>query len=77
MLIKCFINKSNVCPTQEEVDAGAIIVQKAVPVLPEDSEESLSERILEMEWQAYPEALQLVASGKVKYGEDDRVVWQS
>ncbi|PIK51511.1 putative trifunctional purine biosynthetic protein adenosine-3-lik e, partial [Apostichopus japonicus] len=61
----------------EEVDAGAIIVQKAVPVLPEDSEESLTTRIRQMEWIAYPEALQLVASGKVRYGNDGKVEWQS
>lgn len=59
------------------MDAGAIIVQKAVPVFPEDSEESLTTRIRQMEWIAYPEALQLVASGKVRYGNDGKVEWQS
>uniref|UniRef100_A0AAR2JUJ4 Trifunctional purine biosynthetic protein adenosine-3 n=1 Tax=Pygocentrus nattereri TaxID=42514 RepID=A0AAR2JUJ4_PYGNA len=54
----------------EEVDAGAIIVQEPVPVLMNDTEESLSARILEAEHQAFPAALELVASGVVRLGED-------
>jgi phosphoribosylglycinamide formyltransferase-1 len=48
----------------EELDHGAIIVQKAVPVLPEDDEHSLAERILEQEHQAYTEAINIVLGGK-------------
>lgn len=48
----------------EELDHGAIIVQKAVPVLPHDDEHSLAERILEQEHVAYTEAINLVLSGK-------------
>lgn len=59
---------------QEEVDAGAIIVQEAVPVLGGDTEESLSERIREAEHRAFPAALELVASGAVRLGEDGRIV---
>ena len=47
----------------EEMDAGPIIAQGAVPVLPGDSEETLSARILAMEHRLYPLALKLVASG--------------
>ncbi|XP_040888462.1 trifunctional purine biosynthetic protein adenosine-3 isoform X2 [Toxotes jaculatrix] len=54
----------------EEVDAGAIIVQEAVPVLNSDTEESLSDRIREAEHRAFPAALELVASGAVRLGED-------
>jgi phosphoribosylglycinamide formyltransferase-1 len=44
----------------EELDHGAIIVQKAVPVLETDDEHSLAERILEQEHIAYSEAVNLV-----------------
>jgi len=47
----------------EEMDAGPIIAQGAVPVLAGDTEEALSERILAMEHRLYPLALKLVASG--------------
>ena len=48
----------------EELDHGAIIVQKAVPVLDTDDEHSLSARILEQEHSAYSEAIRLVLSGE-------------
>src|SRR5215813_13075080 len=48
----------------EELDHGAIIVQKAVPVLDTDDEHSLSARILEQEHIAYSEAIRLVLSGE-------------
>ena len=41
----------------EVVDHGAIIVQRAVPVLDDDTVESLSARVLEQEHIAYPEAI--------------------
>ncbi|XP_051557846.1 trifunctional purine biosynthetic protein adenosine-3-like [Myxocyprinus asiaticus] len=59
----------------EEVDAGAIIVQEAVPVLVNDTEDSLSERIREAEHRAFPAALELVASGSVKMRDDGRIMW--
>ncbi|MGA7327941.1 MAG: phosphoribosylglycinamide formyltransferase [Rhodomicrobium sp.] len=49
----------------EEMDAGPIVAQGAVPVLPIDDEETLSARILAMEHRLYPFALRLVASGSV------------
>ncbi|KAK5847514.1 hypothetical protein PBY51_016635 [Eleginops maclovinus] len=61
----------------EEVDAGAIIVQEAVPVLSGDSEESLCDRIREAEHRAFPVALDLVASGTVRLGEDGHILWKS
>tara|TARA_Y100001934_G_C12386373_1_gene796217 strand:+ start:4736 stop:5389 length:654 start_codon:yes stop_codon:yes gene_type:complete len=48
-----------------EVDTGPIIVQAAVPVLPTDNEETLSERILFAEHKCYPLAVKLIASGDV------------
>ena len=50
----------------EELDHGAIIVQKAVPVLDGDDEHSLAERILEQEHVAYTEAIRIVLSGEFK-----------
>ena len=41
----------------EGTDTGPIVLQKTVPILPADTEESLSARILEREHEAYPEAI--------------------
>ena len=49
----------------EGMDSGAIILQ-TVPVLHDDTEDSLSARILEQEHRAYPEAIQLFAQGKLE-----------
>jgi len=46
-----------------ELDAGPIILQAAVLVLPDDSVETLSARILEEEHRIYPEAIRLVLEG--------------
>lgn len=72
-----FIKMSLSVWLQEEVDAGAIIVQEAVPVLMNDTEDSLSERIREAEHRAFPAALELVAGGAVRLGEDGRIIWNS
>jgi phosphoribosylglycinamide formyltransferase 1 len=50
----------------EELDHGAIIVQKTVPVLDGDDEHELALRILEQEHIAYSEAINLVLHGKFK-----------
>jgi phosphoribosylglycinamide formyltransferase 1 len=47
----------------ETLDGGPIIGQRMVPVLDNDTEETLSARILEQEHELYPEAVALVASG--------------
>jgi phosphoribosylglycinamide formyltransferase-1 len=49
-----------------ELDSGPIIAQAAVPVLADDTAETLAARVLEQEHRIYPEALRLVAEGKVK-----------
>ena len=49
-----------------ELDAGPVIAQASVPVHPSDTPETLAERILTVEHGLYPEALKLLASGKVK-----------
>jgi phosphoribosylglycinamide formyltransferase 1 len=48
----------------EELDHGAIVIQKSVPVLDSDDEHSLSKRILEQEHIAYSEAIDLVLNGQ-------------
>ena len=48
----------------EELDHGAIIVQKTVPVLDGDDEHTLAARILEQEHIAYSEAIRIVLEGK-------------
>ncbi|MDD9990842.1 MAG: phosphoribosylglycinamide formyltransferase [Rhodospirillales bacterium] len=48
-----------------EVDSGPIIVQAAVPVLPDDTVESLADRVLREEHRCLPLALRLIAQGRV------------
>jgi phosphoribosylglycinamide formyltransferase-1 len=52
----------------EELDHGAIIVQKTVPVLDSDDEHTLAVRILEQEHIAYTEAINIVLSGNFEIG---------
>jgi phosphoribosylglycinamide formyltransferase-1 len=49
----------------EGVDTGPIICQAAVPVREDDTEETLSARILEQEHQLYPRAIRLFAEGRL------------
>jgi phosphoribosylglycinamide formyltransferase-1 len=48
------------------VDTGPIILQAAVPVRDDDTPDTLAARILEEEHRIYPEALQLLATGRVR-----------
>ena len=49
----------------EGVDTGPIIMQKAVQVFDDDTEETLAARILTEEHRIYPQAIQLFAEGKI------------
>ena len=51
----------------EEIDHGAIVLQRAVPVMEEDDEHTLAARILVQEHLAYPEAIARVLSGKYRF----------
>jgi phosphoribosylglycinamide formyltransferase-1 len=53
-----------------EMDAGPIIAQEAVPVLPGDTEATLAARVLAVEHRIYPRALRLVAEGRVRIAGD-------
>jgi len=48
----------------EELDHGAIVLQRAIPVLDSDDPHSLAQRILAEEHKAYPEAIARVVSGE-------------
>ena len=48
-----------------DLDDGPILVQEAVPVLADDTEDSLAARVLEKEHKAFPLALRLLAEGRV------------
>lgn len=50
----------------EAVDAGPIIVQAAVPVLDDDTVQTLSARILEQEHKMLPEAIRIIAAGRIR-----------
>lgn len=49
-----------------ETDAGPILMQGAVAVRDDDTPDTLSARILEIEHKIYPDALRLVASGRIR-----------
>lgn len=49
-----------------EYDHGPVILQRTVPVLDDDTPDTLAARVFEQELQAYPEAIQLFAEGRLK-----------
>ncbi len=49
-----------------DYDAGPIILQKRVPVLPDDTPDTLAARVFEQETIAYPEAIRLFAAGRLQ-----------
>ena len=50
----------------EETDAGPIILQKAIPVLEEDTPKTLQRRVMEeVEWQILPQAISLYCEGRL------------
>lgn len=59
----------------EEMDAGPIIMQAAVPASPSDDAHALAARILEAEHAIYPLTIHHVAAGNARL-IDDRVVWR-
>ena len=57
----------------EGMDEGPVIGQAAVPVLSDDTADSLAARVLTVEHQIYPQSLRLLAEGKVRM-EDGKAV---
>ncbi|MCJ7637463.1 MAG: phosphoribosylglycinamide formyltransferase [Nitrososphaeraceae archaeon] len=50
----------------DDVDTGPIIIQECVPIYDSDTEEGLSNRILQLEHKLYPLAIKLFSDGKLK-----------
>jgi phosphoribosylamine--glycine ligase/phosphoribosylglycinamide formyltransferase/phosphoribosylformylglycinamidine cyclo-ligase len=61
---------------QEDIDAGAILVQESVQIELGDTEETLEERVKQVEHKVFPKALKLVATGKVYLNEGGKLVWK-
>ncbi len=57
----------------EELDGGPIVMQSVVPVLKNDTQISLSERILKTEHKIYPLAIKLITEGKIEL-QNDKIV---
>ena len=55
------------------LDHGPIIIQAAVPVLPDDDEESLAARVLAQEHRIYPQALRWICEDRLELASDGRV----
>jgi phosphoribosylglycinamide formyltransferase 1 len=69
----CKISGCTIHFVRPEMDEGPIVAQAAVPVLANDTSETLALRVLDAEHRLYPHALALVASGAVSV-QGERVV---
>ena len=58
------------------VDDGPIIIQAAVPVLPDDTPDDLAARVLEAEHKTYPQAVKLIAESRIRL-QSGRVVFEA
>jgi phosphoribosylglycinamide formyltransferase 1 len=56
------------------LDNGPIVIQGAVPVLPGDNEETLSQRVLQVEHRIYPEAVRWLVEGRIDFFAEGGVV---
>ena len=61
--------------TDDKVDHGPIVAQRAVPVLPDDTKESLHARIQLEEHDLYPQVIKAFANGRLRV-DGRRVTWQ-
>jgi len=62
----CKVSGCTVHLCDDSYDRGPILVQRACPVMETDHAESLAARVFELEKEAYPEALELMISGRVQ-----------
>ncbi|XP_063536304.1 trifunctional purine biosynthetic protein adenosine-3 isoform X1 [Cydia strobilella] len=61
----------------EGMDTGPIILQERVPVLKDDTVETLTERIHSAEHRAFPQALRLLTTGRVRLSQQGNIMWYS
>ena len=61
---------------RSEMDNGPVILQAAVPILPDDDADSLAARVLEQEHIIYPLAVDMIASGRILV-ENGQVEWDA
>jgi len=59
------ISGATVHIVDEKYDHGPIVLQKTVPVISDDTPESLAARVLQIEHELYPEAIRLFTEGKI------------
>jgi phosphoribosylglycinamide formyltransferase 1 len=62
----CKLHGCTVHFVEPELDEGPIILQAAVPVLDEDTQDTLAARVLEQEHMLYPQAVRLIAEGRTQ-----------
>ncbi len=62
----CKVSGCTIHFVDNQYDHGPIILQRAVPVRDDDTAESLAARVFEMECEAYPQALQWYAEGRLR-----------
>lgn len=72
----CRLTGCTVHFVRPEMDEGPIIVQAAVPVMPDDDVHTLADRVLDAEHRCYPLAVRLLAEGRLRV-QDERVDIQS
>ncbi|MFZ3035101.1 MAG: phosphoribosylglycinamide formyltransferase [Parvibaculum sp.] len=70
----CKVSGCTVHFVRAAMDEGPIVAQAAVPILEGDTPDTLAARILEVEHKIYPEALRLVAEGRVTIVDERTVV---
>ena len=61
----------------ERYDEGPIIAQWPVAVLPADTPDDLARRVLEVEHALYPRVVEAVAAGRIRLGDDNRVLFDT
>jgi formyltetrahydrofolate-dependent phosphoribosylglycinamide formyltransferase len=62
----CRVSGCTVHFCDNEYDHGPIVIQRAVPVLDDDTPDTLQARVFEAECEAYPEAIRLYGEGRLK-----------
>lgn len=60
---------------EAEVDAGAIVLQETVPVYPNDTVDTLSERVKKAEHRIFPLTMEYVARKQAILDENGKVLW--